>query len=436
MFANIVNLTIALEVSQGVARFYPQAESSERKKLYASTAFWFTLACYVTFTIIMLTLTPVLAPLVMGKQGLESAFRIGIVYVLFNGLFYLIQNQFRWELRSKTFAAVSLVLSITTAVLSVTFAYIFRMGLEGLLIAMLIGSVFATTLGVFYLRRTIKARFDRKILVEMLSFSSPLVLSGIMVWITLYIDRIMINKLLSLREVGLYGVGYRIASIAGLAITGFQGALTPLVFARQQEPETPAQIASIFRIVVVISLLMFLGLALFAKFILEIFTTPDFYDGAKTVVYLVPAILISGMYVFAPGIGIAKKTKLLVWIGVAGAVLNFALNFLLIPKYGIEGAGLATMLGYLAVFVIQMYFSQMYYKVPHRWVKIIPISLATWVCTLIATKVFIGPWIRIILNLILLAIFGLSVFSLGLITSEELRQFKSTVTSRFRTSPR
>ena len=55
-FASIVNLTIALEVSQGVARFCTSEQNLDRKVLYAYSAFWFTFACYAAFLAVMLLL--------------------------------------------------------------------------------------------------------------------------------------------------------------------------------------------------------------------------------------------------------------------------------------------------------------------------------------------------------------------------------------------
>ncbi|RMD79998.1 MAG: hypothetical protein D6823_03915 [Chloroflexi bacterium] len=65
-FASIVNLTIALEVSQGVARFYPTEPHPDRKIVYASSAFWFTVVCSSIFSVLMLYLSPNIAVLIMG----------------------------------------------------------------------------------------------------------------------------------------------------------------------------------------------------------------------------------------------------------------------------------------------------------------------------------------------------------------------------------
>ena len=77
---------------------------------------------------------------------------------------------------------------------------------------------------------------------------------------------------------------------------------------------------------------------------MKLLTTEAFYGGGIVVAYLVPAILLGNMYIFAPGISIAKKTKFIAYINVTGAALNIILNYFLIPKFGIVGAGTATLL--------------------------------------------------------------------------------------------
>ena len=433
IFASIINLTITLEVSQGVARFYAAEQNLDRKVLYASSAFWFTLTCYTGFAVLMFLFTDSLAQLIMGQPDLEAAFQLGIFYIWVSGLFYLIQNQFRWELRSKDYAIISLLMSFLTAGVSVWLAYGLRWGLEGLLIGMLVGCLVGTGVGLGRLRNRFRFRFDGALLREMLAFSTPLVFSGIAIWISLYIDRIMIKHYLSIDEVGLYGIGYRLASIAALVMTGFQGALTPLVYKYHCEADTPRQLARIFRLFLVFALLAFLGLSLFALDILRLLTTEPFYEGAVVVVYLVPAILLANMYIFAPGIGIAKKTGYLIWINVGGGLLNVGLNALLIPLLGIVGAGLATMLGHLAVFAAYMVLSQRAYRAPHRWR---PISICVAVAAVMAwclPHLALDDAARWAANLLALGGFSLVAVAMGLIRPVELRQSLALIRSRLLT---
>lgn len=421
VFAGIVNLTIALEISQGVARFYSIESDPRRKTGYASVAFWFTLSCYSVFCILCLSGTRLLAPLILGQPGHDRAFQLGIGYITLNGLFYLLQNQLRWELRSRAFAVTSMLMTVVSACLAAYFSYGLRWGLEGLLLGMLIGSGTAIAASMHLLRQSIRFTFDKALLRQMLGFSSPLVLSGIAVWVSLYIDRIMINHFLSIREVGLYGIGYRVASIASLAMVGFQGALTPLVYTHYREPSTPYQLARIFRFFMATALIMFSGLTLFSGEILHMLTSVSFYGGAAVVVYLVPALLLSNMYIFAPGISIAKKTHFFIWINLGCALLNITLNYLLIPVLGFVGAAVATLLAYLATFATHMILSQRLYRIPHQWLPIGASTALTVLLTLSAGKVMLPPALEWGLKLAVLAALFMTFIPLGLVQSQEIK---------------
>jgi O-antigen/teichoic acid export membrane protein len=421
VLASIVNLTIALEVSQGIARFYADEPDPARKTAYASSALWFTAACYTVFLIAAMSMGGELSTFVLGQPGQLTAFRVALLFIWTNGIFYLIQNQLRWELRAGGFAIVSITMTVVTAVTAIILAYGLQWGLVGILAAQCAGCLSGALVGLWILRRTYRLQFDYLRLREMLRFSWPLVPSGVAVWASTYIDRLMINHFLDIDEVGLYGIGFRLASIAALAMAGFQGALTPLVYTHYRKASTPAELARIFRLFVVISLLMFLGISLFAADLLRLLTTEAFYGAAVVVPYLVPAVLLAQMYIFAPGISIAKKTHLILWINVFGALLNALLNLYFIPRYGIAGAAVAMLLGYGVVFALYLRFSQKFYPVPHHWLRISMTVLAAVVLLLAALR-FGGSgatyWTT---RVIALLIFPLAAIALGMVTREELR---------------
>ncbi len=427
VFAAIVNLTVALEVSQGLARFYMDTPEPERRMVYASSAFWFTVLCYALFGLMAWSGSSCLAPWIMGEHGLRGAFRVGVLYICVNGIFYLIQNQLRWELRSRRYTLVSLLGTIGTAAAAVGLAYGLGWGLEGLLWGMVIGAALGATYGLWHLRRSFRWRFEAGYLGRMLRFSAPLVPSGMAVFVSTYIDRLMINHYLSIEAVGIYGIGFRLAGVAGLVMVGFQGALTPLVYTYHRQAETPGEMARIFRLFTAFALMLFLAIVLFAREILVLWTTPAFYGGAAVVVFLVPAILLSQMYIFAPGVFIAGKTRLVLWINLSGAVLNTLFNALLIPLLGIRGAALATLLGYLAVFGGYMTLSQRFYPVPHAWGRLVPAAaLAGMMAAAVPWAAREAPlrWALSGLALVLMA--GASV-GLGLVPLREIRQLGQTL---------
>lgn len=423
VFAGIVNLTVAMEISQAVARFYTSEKEPLKKISYASTAFWFTIISLFLFCSIVLVFVVPISKFVMGKSGLELIFKIGILHLFLYGLVYLMQNQLRWELRSKSYAILSIVYSIVTTLLSVWLAYYQQTGLVGLMWGMVGGGLITVALGAWQLRCTFKFQFDRTILIEMLRFSIPLVPASIAVWCSSYVDRLMINHYLGLTEVGIFGIGFRLASVVSLIMVGFQMALTPLIYTHHENPETPKEIAKIFRLFISLCLIFFILMNLIAHDLLVIFTQPKFYEAKNVIILLVPSIIFSQIYIFAPGLFIAKKTFYIVWIQVLGAIINFILNLILIPMMSYTGAALATMLSQGLVFVILMFFSQKYYPIPYQWFKIIMAVFFT-VLLILGVEQLVNQGLFHFLTIVFALILGfIGLIGVGLIKIIELKEF-------------
>jgi O-antigen/teichoic acid export membrane protein len=422
VFGSLINLTIAFEVSQGVARYYPESHTSKDKILYASSAFWFTVICYTVFLIFALIFSSSLNIMIIGGQQYENAFRIGLVYLWLSGIFYLIQNQFRWELRSIDFAWVSLIMTILTSVASVCMVYFLKWGLIGTIYGMIFGSLAGCIYGMVKLKASFTFRFSKRHLKQMLLFSTPLVPAGFAAFLSSYIDRIMINHYLSLQEVGLYGIAFRLSSIINLIMIGFQGALTPLLYTYHKKETTPFQLSMIFRIFIFFSLIFFLTMTFYAQEIIIFITTPKYFEAAGLIKYLVPSILLLSMYIFAPGIGIAKKSSYIFFISISGAVVNTLLNFIFIPFFGTIGAALATLIASFFVFVNYMYFSQKFYYVPHDW-KAIIIGVVGSFFLVSVSSFFDHGTTRDICFKGLLLIIGCTFFiKIGLLKKSEIRQ--------------
>lgn len=436
LFAAIIKLTITLEVTQALGRFFTDSRDGYDRFLYVSSAIWFTLAVYAVFLGVMLAFAEVGAALVLGAAHRVDEFRVGVVYIASAGLFYLVQNHLRWELRPKDYALVSLTMSFTTAFFAIWLAYMLELGLKGLLVGMLLGCGLGAGLGMIRLRGSFGFAFSASHLREMLRFSTPLVFSSVAVWLSLYIDRIMIARLLSLDDLGLYGVGYRVASAAGLLMIGFQGALTPLIYKHYREPETADAIWRIFRLFVALALTAFATLAVMAPDLVRLLATPEFFGAASVVVFLVPAVFLKSMYIFTPGLMIAKKTAVFAALNIVGACANVGLNWLLIPQLGIRGAALATMITALCVFSLYVLLGQRHYAIPFEWKRVVPAAGVIFALVFWSTNLPYEHGARHLAH-VLVVFFAVAVcVALGLVTRAEIGGVMRTVTAIFRERPR
>jgi O-antigen/teichoic acid export membrane protein len=363
----LVGFTVALEMYQAVGRYVTGETDEPLRKGYASTGLFVTIAMYLLFACVAESLAVPITHVLLGTQAPPSLWRLATAWMCIQGLLNFTQAQLRWQFRPKAFATASAVNAFGTVGAAAVFVFGLHLEVRGALLGQLVGS----TLALFYVAaatsNTFALRFSFDKCRQLLRYSIPLVPSGVGVFLNLYADRLVIKHLESVADVGIYGVGYRVATIVLLLLVGFQGAATPLILAGKDDPTTPRDIARIMRIFWALALSSFVALSLLATPIIRILAASPYQSASSVVPFLVIASLFSGMYFFAPGLVIAKKTVAMAKLTAFSGFANLLLAIVLVPPLGIVGAGISTAVTSLLWFGLLMRQSQRYYRVPHRW---------------------------------------------------------------------
>ena len=366
-------ILVPLEVSQGLARHYASAAEGA-KKAYASAAWTFLLLMLAGFLVLGQLFAAPLCILILGDTDFLTAFRVALVLMALNCVFYFLQNQCRWEFRTAEYVLISLVFAFLSLALSLGLGILIDTPLVGVVLGQALGAAAAVALGAFGLERSFEIRLDRDKLREMLRFSLPLVPASVGLFLSVYASRLILNGLTSLDEVGVYTLAAQIAGIATLGIVGVQSAVTPLAMAHHQDPKTPALLARLFEGFVGFAIVASLALGLFAPEFIYFLGNPEYAVAGPLVLVLAPALLLAQMYFFAPGFAVAKRTGLQMWISLGSAVVAVAANFWLIGLWGIVGAALATLASAAVFLTLWFVASQRLYPIPVRW---LPVAVAT-----------------------------------------------------------
>lgn len=430
----LANLVVALEVSQGLARYWADTGDAAARIRFASTALLFTLGMYLIICGLALVFAEPFTALLMGAVAYVDAFRLGMAFVLLNGLYYLVLNQFRWELRSREFAFISLGYAVLTLVFALGFCVLLDWGLEGVLLAQIAATLICLLVALWRLRSSFRPAFDVEALQKMLVFSLPLVPSGIAIFTSLYINRFALLQYASIEEVGLYGLATRIAGLITLLILGVQAALTPLVYQHAQQQETPGQLARLFSWFAALALLGCLGLGLLASELVQLFATADYASAAPLVSILAPAMLLSQMYVFAPGIGIRKKTLYQLVVTLLAAAVSVLANWILVPAFGMAGAAWATLLSSVIFLWGWFWVSQRLYPVPYAW-RQLGLCLLAFIACVLAGRVLetLGQplLLEFAAKVVILLVLALVLVAFRLISVTELQAGYRMLRNRF-----
>jgi O-antigen/teichoic acid export membrane protein len=144
---------------------------------------------------------------------------------------------------------------------------------------------------------------------------------------------------------------------------------------------------------------------------------------------IVPIILLgylfNGFYViFTAGIYIEEKSIYAPFITGAGAILNIAANFLLIPILGMIGAALATLLSYLVMAAGLYFVTQKFYRIEYEISKIFKIFLIIFLVGSVYYYLLFNNELLLIYKIFLLIFFIASMF-IFIIDKKEKEYLKS-----------
>ena len=203
-------------------------------------------------------------------------------------------------------------------------------------------------------------KFDLNLAKDFVKESFPITLSLIATAIYLRVDQILIEQMLSLREVGVYAVAVKVVEfggfIPGIVITS----VTPATIVSQRDKRLYLRRFS--HLNEFLSLLS-IGIAIF----LTIFSTPiisilygENYSAAIGVLAIYSWSLVPWFFTIALAqyFVIEKKTPYAFYTALIGAVSNITLNLALIPLLGIYGAAIATVASYSTVVLGLLLFKQ------------------------------------------------------------------------------
>jgi O-antigen/teichoic acid export membrane protein len=303
------------------------------------------------------------------------------------------------------------------------------MGIEGLFLGLLIGALIPLVVGYLQLRKTFIFSFNFNKLTSLLKFTAPLVPASISVWFISYFDRILIQYFHGLEDVGIYGIGFRISSAILILLVGFQTALTPLIYKNYNDKNTPNQIALLFKTFLFFIFICCLVLILIIPVGLKYFISSQFLESQKVIIFLIPSVILSQLYIFFPGMSIMAKTKIILYINLLGSLINVILNFIFVQYFSFVGAAMSSLVSQSFIFLAFILFSQKFYHVPHEWKKIISLTILFFIIYFFFSFFIEFSYVFYLLKIFIIFLFILYSLKGYYFNKIEIVRFKSFIKS-------
>jgi O-antigen/teichoic acid export membrane protein len=219
-------------------------------------------------------------------------------------------------------------------------------------------------------------------------------------------------------------VAYALGAGVKFALSAFEPAWGPFVYSRIHEADAPRTLARVITWAWLAFAAAGAGIAIFARELLEIFTSrPEFRLGAPVIPVVALAYLFHGVFLLTSiGIGVRKRTRWYPIITGASATTNVAANLVLIPRLGMLGAAWATVLSYAVMAGLGFAISRRLYPLPLEWGRLGRITAAALAVFVAARLVPTGALaVAIPVKLGLLAALPALLLASGFPTPEERR---------------
>ena len=239
---------------------------------------------------------------------------------------------------------------LTSTILIIFCVSVLNLGVLGAVLGELASYIIFTGVSAWLLHRAAPPDFGIVPWRKFLAYCLPMVPHFFFMWGLTAADRIVLKFFVSLAEVGVYDVGYLLASFLTIFLLAMRSAWTPQYFRDAKESAEHAGFARTTDLFLFVIFGAALAGGLFAPEGIRWLVKPSYEEAISVFRVAVFGIAISGIFVaLNQPLLFSGRTGLISLISGTGLLINLLANVLLIPQLGIIGAAWATVVSYCCI---------------------------------------------------------------------------------------
>lgn len=286
----------------------------------------------------------------------------------------VVLSLYRIKEESIKFAIYNLAFTLVNLFSSLFFVIQFNLNWEGRALGILVSNIIFFGIGLIIIARSnlLTKRTSKHYMKDAFNYGLPLIPHLIGTFVIGYSDRVFIEKMVSLNELGIYDMGYKVGSLVMILVVSFASAYTPFLFESLKEPNerTDKKLALLAYSLFAVLSIALISLTVLSPFLFEYLINEKYIDGNKYVFYVGLACVFYGGYaLFSSFLHFAKKTYIFAWLAVVNIMTNLILNYFFIKAFGAIGAAYATIISYAIVFIIVAYLTRNEHNIPYLEVR-------------------------------------------------------------------
>lgn len=364
---------LSLHSHTAVMRWCANTKSEMERKRIISTAFF---PLITILSIILFSFLPFTSNLSMlfFDTGQYSYYFYYLVFISF----IAVVNQFSLSLlrfyeKSKRFLLINLARFATVVGLNVYLLTNTEMKIESIFISQLVGYFLVFVLSISFTLKRIKLLFDRKVFNSIIEFIWPLIISTFLILIMTNIDKYIIKFILGDSDVGLYTLGFRIASLINIVfIQSFQLGYLPYAYKKLNESNSKrffSKVLTYYTLIITYAVLILAVLS--GPFLIMISSSKEYFEASTVIPFILFSFIFKGMsFIFAMGFHFSRKTLYNIFVSLVTLLVGVISYILAAQNWGITGVAGTTCFVMILNTVISYKLSQKIYPIDYEVNKI------------------------------------------------------------------
>lgn len=377
-YVSIMTIIVSLQSQGSIAPSSIHYKDENEQKKYLSSIL--TLSLYNFFIILIFSLI-----FIEPISNLIGMNKIIVIFILLQSFFGCCCNIAITYFTFKKYSYKSFIISLTNSILNIIISLLILNSIDNyniLYFSRVLGSAIPNIIVGFILMMVIfvkgKVFFSKKYWKFCLSICLPLVFHGLSSIVLSQSDRIMLKEITGSEAlIGVYSLAYSLSNILNVIWAALNNTWIPFYYDYitnneldliKEKSENYLQLFTILTI----------GFILLSPEIIMISSSMEFWGAMELIPILVVSIFMIFLYSFPANFEFYNKKTGNIAIGtILAAICNIILNYLLIPKYNMYGAAIATLISYILLFIFHQLICMKIIKnnYHYKWSLFIPYCL-------------------------------------------------------------
>lgn len=378
MFVEAISIALARAFSFGlsnaVRRYYVDYDDQRAADAYTSAVWWvgtaFALVGGVALTTAMLLwgdgLTQQVVPYYLALAVVAGVLQSNMGIPLQR---YVIREE------AGRHTALTVLPFVTTAAVVIVLLTRFNMGVDGVLWGQIITfSLWNIGIGVSMLIPT-RPVFRAVEIKEAIRYSAPVLPHVLFTWGLTFADRLVLERYVKLDVLGVYVIGYQMASVVTIISFAVVNAWLPRFFRSASSGTGEGDFAVNFTHAFLVIVSVALSLIVAAPEVIAVVAT-NVYAGAVVVLRITAiGLVLHGCFqLLLLPIFYSNRTRWVAAVSGIAFATNVLVNIVFIPVYGIIAAAWATVAAYAIAAIAAFMAAQLTYPVKIEYLRVLGIS--------------------------------------------------------------